>query len=114
MNKTRVVAAVLFILLLAFGFGGACSYFSSQPAKKTEGDEIQEIKNQISELNEQLRQSRQDQIVEHRKTMAAMENLREHAIKASQSCAMAEVLSRNSEMEKFKNNSKRIIQLDHR
>jgi flagellar biosynthesis chaperone FliJ len=99
MNKTRVAAAMIFILLLAFGFGGACSYFSSKPPKKTEREEIQEVKKQIMELDNQIQQHRLDQVRDHNRVMSKLESLGQHAIKASQACTMAEILSRNSSVE---------------
>jgi hypothetical protein len=100
MNKTRVAAALLFILLLAFGLGGACSYYKSLPPKKSELNELAEIKKDLKDLSKQVSDARLAQARDHNKAMASLETLREHTIKASQACAMAEVLSRNLAIEK--------------
>jgi hypothetical protein len=92
--------AVLAILLLAFGLGGACSYFSSKPPEKTEREELQEVKKQIMELDNQLQQARLDQVRDHNRVMSKLESLSQHMIKASQACTMAEVLSRNNSLRK--------------
>lgn len=97
MQRLKPILAVSGILLLAFGLGGACAYYGS-PSK--EEIEIIRLRKSVADLALQLERSRTDDARDHGQVMRSLDNLREHAVKASQACTMAEVLSRNSTMGK--------------